>query len=404
MNCASLPLANQSLQPARQWVLPRSAVTLFGIVAAITFIASSSAPTPLYRLYQQGFDLSPLLLTVIFAAYAFTLLGALLTVGSLSDHVGRRPVVFGALLLNIVAMTMFIEAHSAAGLIAARMVQGFAVGAATTSLGALILDGNRTHGPLFNSLTIFVGLTLGALGSGALVTFAPHPTQLIYAVLLVASVLEAFVLWYLPETSAARPGALASLRPQVHVPPQARATFLRVTPINIAAWALGGFYLSLMPSLVRIATGFSSPLFGGVVVAALTLSAGVAVVWRRKHPAAHTLRAGILTLASGVAITLAGVHAEHAAIMLFGTMVAGAGLGAAFSGTFGSVLPLAHDHQRAALLSTFYVESYLAYSLPTLAIGLLVPVIGLPVSAYIYGGAIIVLAAISLVAATPVRR
>src|SRR5215831_19221535 len=93
MNCASLPLADQSLQPVRSWRSPHSAVTAFGIVTAITFIATSSAPTPLYRLYQQGFDLSPLLLTVIFAAYAFSLLAALLTVGSLSDHVGRRPVV-----------------------------------------------------------------------------------------------------------------------------------------------------------------------------------------------------------------------------------------------------------------------------------------------------------------------
>ena len=404
MNCASLPLTDRSLEPTRSWLLPRSAVTVFGIVTAITFMATSSAPTPLYRLYQQGFDLSPLLLTVIFAAYAFTLLGALLTVGSLSDHIGRRPVVFAALLLNVVAMAMFIEAHSAAGLIAARMVQGFATGAATTALGAAILDGNRKHGPLFNSLTIFGGLTLGALGSGALVTFAPHPAQLVYAVLLVASALEAFVLWYLPETSAGRPGALASLRPRVQVPPQARETFLRVSPINIAAWALGGFYLSLMPSLVRIATGFSSPMFGGVVVAALTLSAGVIVVVLRKHPAARTLRVGILTLASGVLITLAGVHAQQAAMMLLGTMVAGVGLGAAFSGTFGSVLPLASDHQRAALLSTFYIESYLAYSLPTVAVGLLVPVIGLPVSAYIYGSAIVVLSAISLVGAGLARR
>ena len=39
-----------------------------------------------------------------------------------------------------------------------------------------------------------------------------------------------------------------------------------------------------------------------------------------------------------------------------------------------------------------------------LAIGLLVPVLGLPVSAYIYGSAIIVLAAISLVAAGLARR
>ncbi|WP_204322568.1 hypothetical protein, partial [Streptococcus pneumoniae] len=83
------------------------------------------------------------------------------------------------------------------------------------------------------------------------------PTQLIYIVLLAISVLEASILWFMPETAERRPGALASLRPQVSVPPQALKTLARVTPVNVATWALGGFYFSLMPSLVRVATGLT---------------------------------------------------------------------------------------------------------------------------------------------------
>ncbi|MFX7883205.1 MFS transporter, partial [Acinetobacter baumannii] len=82
----------------------------------------------------------------------------------------------------------------------------------------------------------------GALGSGALVTFAPAPTQLGYIVLLTVSALLASILWFMPETAERRPGALASLRPHVSVPPQALKALARVTPVNIATWALGGFY------------------------------------------------------------------------------------------------------------------------------------------------------------------
>jgi hypothetical protein len=61
------------------------------MITAMTFSASGAAPTPLYHLYQEQFALTPALITVIFAAYALSLLLALLTTGALSDHVGRRP-------------------------------------------------------------------------------------------------------------------------------------------------------------------------------------------------------------------------------------------------------------------------------------------------------------------------
>ena len=78
------------------------------MITAMTFSASGAAPTPLYHLYQEHFGLTPALVTVIFAAYVLSLLLALLTTGALSDHVGRRPTVLGALMLNIIAMVLFI--------------------------------------------------------------------------------------------------------------------------------------------------------------------------------------------------------------------------------------------------------------------------------------------------------
>jgi hypothetical protein len=123
--------------------------TIIAVIAAMTFSACGAAPTPLYHQYQENLGLTPAMVTVIFAAYVLSLLLALLTTGALSDHIGCRPVILGALTLNIVAMVMFMTADSAAALIAARAVQGFATGVATTALGAAILDidrSRRAHG------------------------------------------------------------------------------------------------------------------------------------------------------------------------------------------------------------------------------------------------------------------
>jgi hypothetical protein len=69
-----------------------------------------------------------------------------------------------------------------------------------------------------------------------------------------------------------------------------------------------------------------------------------------------------------------------------------------------ALLPTAAPDQRAGLLSAFYVQSYLAFSLPAVAAGLAVPLIGLSSAAYLYGAVIIVLAVISLAASLWANR
>jgi MFS family permease len=378
--------------------LSYEATTRIAAITAMTFAASGAAPTTLYQRYQEIFGLTPFILTIIFAAYVFSLLGALLTVGSLSDYIGRRPAILAALSLNIVAMIMFMSADSAMALIAARAVQGFATGLATATLGAAIMDTDRSRGPVLNSITALVGLTAGSLGGGALVTYAPDPQQLVYAVLLAMSAAEALVLWYMPETVTPKAGGLASLQPHVSVPAKAWRAVLQVTPVTIASWALGGFYFSLMPSLVRVATGVTLPIVGGLVVSALTFSGAIAVLWLRNASARRILSGGIPALVTGIAITLAGVQMHYVSLMLAGTIVAGIGFGAAFSGAMRTVLPQAEAHERAGLLSAFYVEGYLSFSLPAILTGLVAPIAGLPLVADVYGAVVVVLALGSLLA------
>jgi hypothetical protein len=366
----------------------------------MTFSASGAAPTPLYQQYQEAFGISPFVLTVIFAAYVLSLLTALLTVGSLSDYIGRRPAILAALLMNIVAMVMFMTAGSATALVVARSVQGFATGLATATLGATILDMEPRRGSVLNSITAFSGLTAGSLGAAVLVTYAPDPRQLVYIVLLALSAVEAAVLWQMRETASPRPGAFASLRPHVSVPPAARRALAVVTPVTIASWALGGFYFSLMPSLVRVATGINLPVVGGLVVGALTLSAVVSVLSFGAASPRLLLRRGIVGLASGVALTLAGVDARLVWLMLAGTVVAGGGFGAVLSGTIRTVMPLAKAEERAGLLSAFYVEGYLSFGLPAVLTGLAVPMVGLTAATQVYGTAVVLMALGSMAAIT----
>jgi hypothetical protein len=111
------------------------------------------------------------------------------------------------------------------------------------------------------------------------------------------------------------------------------------------------------------------------------------------------LNGGIVALAVGVAITLLGVRQQLVWLMLVGTVIAGIGFGAAFSGTMRTVLPLAKTDERAGLLAAFYVEGYLSFSLPAVLAGLAVPMVGLTVAAGVYGTAVIVMALASMIAA-----
>jgi len=384
---ATAPSSGRLARPAALWL--QASILL-------TYLAASTAPSPLYALYREAWGFSALTLTLVFSTYAFTLLAALLVFGALSDFRGRREVIIVSLGLEFASLLVFRHADSVGWLIAARALQGVATGIATSVLSAGMQDLHRERGALLNSIAPLLGMGAGALGAGALAQFAPAPTRLVYDVLLALLAAQALAAFWLPETVTRRAGAIAAMRPQLAVPKRARATLWQVLPVNTAQWALGGFYASLAPSLARIVTGLHSPLLGGAVVAALVLSGAIAVLLVRTRPARVALAGGTVALVLGLGVTLAGVQWHSTAAFFAGSLIAGLGFGSAFNGTLRSLVPLAEPHERAGLMSTFFVLSYLAFSVPAIAAGLVAGRVGLQAASLGYGLLLVALAGVAL--------
>src|SRR6516162_10017939 len=90
----------------------------------VALLASSAAPTPLYAIYQSQWHFTPITTTVVFGVYALAVLAALLILGKLSDHVGRRPVLLAAIAVHAGSLVIFATATGVPALLSARVVQG----------------------------------------------------------------------------------------------------------------------------------------------------------------------------------------------------------------------------------------------------------------------------------------
>jgi MFS family permease len=373
----------------------------------VLFAAAASAPTPLYVVYQKEWGFTDTTLTVIFAVYVVGLIGSLLVLGALSDHVGRRPLLAAAIALEAVAFVLFIIAGDVTVLLVARVVQGIATGAAFSTLGATLVDLNPPHAPgragLVNGVAPISGLAVGSVGCGALVQFAPAPTHLVFALLLVGIGFAGLVIARMPETSARRPGAVASLIPILGIPARLRPDVFGIVPIIVASWALGGLYLSLGPSVAAGLFGLHNHLIGGLVVTLLCGAGALTAFALRTWPIDRVLWLSAIMLAGGTALTFAGVEAHTVALAAAGTVVAGIGFGASALASFGTLARIAAPGERSELLAFALVIAYLAFSLPALAAGYASTRFGLHATTVVYSLGVVATALIAL-AAQAMRR
>ena len=364
-------------------------VTAFWVLALILcgLLFASSVPSPLYVVYQDEWGFSSITLTSVFAVYAVALLAALLVVGSLSDHIGRRPTLLAALAVQIVAMLAFAGATDVGWLFAARTLQGIATGTAMGAISAALIDlqprSKPWLGPLIGAVGPLAGLALGALAAGLLVDYGPDPTRLVFWFLVAAFAIAMLAVVAIPETVDPDGRWRSSLRPRVAVPAEIKAAFVAAVPSLAATWALGGLILSLGASLTAGILGESSHLSGGLPIFVMAGLSAIASIWLREVAPRATARGGLVALIAGVAIALAALAAESSVLFLAGCAVAGLGFGPAFAGVFRALSLRAPADQRAALLSAVYVVSYLAFSIPAIVAGAAVTELGLRTTAEI---------------------
>jgi Major Facilitator Superfamily len=383
----------------------------FWLMAAslLLFMAASIAPSPLYVVYQAEWHLSAGVLAGVYAVYMVPLIAALVTVGGISDDIGRRPVLVTSLLLQAAAMVVLMTAPGVPALFAGRIVQGVATGAAMGAVTSGMLDlapPARPHlGALLNGIVPAVGIGSGAALSGLLVQFAPAPTVTVYVVLGVAFVALAVAVLIRVAPMPRVAGFRHSFRPRLGVPVRGRKAFLLLVPGVVASAGMGGFYNALSSAVVADVLHEANRSIAGFTIAAVQVCAVAASSTQPSSGrASRQIFAGSLVLAAGLAAVVGAVFAGSTPAFLVATGVAGGGYGVLYLGAVRTVALLAPPGRRADVLAALNVVNYLSLSIPSVLAGVAIAGIGLRTASVVFCTVLAALAMVSAVLQRPTNR
>lgn len=112
----------------------------------------------------------------------------------------------------------------------------------------------------------------------------------------------------------------------------------------------------------------------------------------RNRAADKVMRLSAALLAVGMGLLLVAVQTASLWLFFVASVIAGFGFGGGFMGSVRSIVGLALPHERAGLMSAFYVLSYLAFCVPALVAGNLSREFGLVVTTDGYAAVLILLA------------
>lgn len=365
------------------------------------FFAAAAAPSPLLPLLLRQWRFEPWLLTFAFAVYALAILLALLVIGRLSDHVGRRPVVLAATAVELVSMVLFLVSADIGVFVLARVLQGLATGAATGAISAAIADyaGARRERltATLGSAGPLAGLALGAVFAGAVAEVRLEPKPAIFAVLAALFAVGIAAVSMVPESSSRRPGAVRSLIPKIAVPRAAMQPFWKAAPVAVAVWMAGGFFLSVIGETARDLLDVDDELATSVLIAGLSAIGAATVVLSQRLGSRAGAKLGSLLIALGMLLAIVAICSHSIVLLITGTVASGAGFGMAFAGAVGLVIPHARAHERGEVFSAIYVVNYTAFGVPAIAAGLLIAPLGPTTAVVLYAATIAAVAATGLV-------
>ncbi|WUV21540.1 MFS transporter [Kribbella sp. NBC_01484] len=225
------------------------------MVSLAAAFAASSAPIPLFNLYraEEGFSNADISLTVV--AYDLPTLAALLVMGRLSNHVGRRSTAIASLGLLALGCLLLLNVHDIGTLLAGRVLMSLGAGLASSNVTAYVVDAVPSRpawlASVASSQTVTLGLAVGAIASGTLVQYGPSPRHLTYLVAVGSLFVSAVLIVVSPETVTRTPGAWRPLRPSVRVPSRVRGLLPVAAAVFLSTWATGAFYQAFVPGLVE---------------------------------------------------------------------------------------------------------------------------------------------------------
>jgi hypothetical protein len=346
----------------------------FAAVALTILMAFGTAPAVLWPLYQARDGFGATTVTVAFAVLVVGAAFSFLTLGHLSDRLGRRRIIAAAMLVTIAAAIVLMDRPDVPGLVVGRVLNGIGVGlmasTATTYLHDLYRQAYpaRVASPIPGTVATLGnlgGLALGPLTAGVIAQWLPAPlitTQVVFAVALAIALV---LVLSSPETVL--PTGDPRDRPRRFALRDGGETaFAAGAGLGFFAFAMLGLVASLGAIMIRDVLGVGSHLVAGVVPSMMFASAAVAQLTVGRRAADKKLLVGILAFVAG--LVLVSVSLRHPALWLFAIaiVVAGAGAGLLFSGGLAQSTAAAVPASRAGVLAVYFVIAYAGMGGPSI--------------------------------------
>jgi hypothetical protein len=349
---------------------------------ALTFLALgafTTVPSPLYALYQARDGLSEFEVTVIYAAYAIGVIGALALAGHLSDWYGRRRLLIPAVGFTIASAIVFLTWKGLPGLLLARVLSGISFGVASSTATAYLAELDARHRPAMSgtraeltATTVNMGgLGIGALVAGLLAQWVGDALTVPFVAFLFAASLAVVAVAASPETRAAvkpRP----RYRPQrVSVPAEARGEFYAAALSALTVFAALGLFTGLSGHFLLVALHHPSHALAGATVFGVFSAGVLAQLAAAGWSVRRGLGAGMALMLLGLAVTVTAVWlpAPSLALFIIGGAVIGAGAGAIFKGAVGTVIRIARPESRAEALAGVFLAGFVGMSVPIVGAG-----------------------------------
>jgi MFS family permease len=373
------------------------------VFALVVSFVTVGATVPLFNIYraEDGLTNADISLTVV--AYSAATLMTLLVFGRVSSFVGRRSVSAFGLLLLLIGCVMFTDVHSAAGLIASRVVLGAGAALASSAISSFVIDSAPSR-PVWlagvaSSQSVMIGLAVGGLGAGVLVQFGPWPRTLIFTIVCALVGVAIGMIALSRETVARSPGLWRSLRPDLRIP----APVKRMLPVAIAVllptWATGAFYQAFVPAIVEEQVHTVSPLMVGIIFALYMGPSAVGAVASGRLAPGTGQRVGMLLFLIGMSGVVVAIWTGAVWIFVTATALAGAAQGVAISATTRALLHDRMASERAPTFTVIYLISYLSATAPSLLAGQLSQFFSLLQITYGYAGLALIAAVFTVIAA-----
>jgi MFS family permease len=360
----------------------------------------TTLPTPLYPLYQAAYGFSQLLITVIFAAYALGVIGALIVTARWSDQLGRRPLLLAGLLVAAASDALFLLGDGLGMLLAGRVVSGISAGiftgTATVAVIELAPEAWKPRATLAATAVNMGGLGLGPMTAGVFGAYLPAPLALPYVLHLVLLAIGLMLVWRAPETVAR--AAHPQLRVQrLSLPPEVRGVFLPAVLAGFAGFAVLGFFTAMVPAFMQQVLGQHSLALIGLVAGMVFFSSTLGQVLQGRITPSWRLPLGCLIVIAGALLIGTGILQAALTVFLCGALFAGVGQGIAFRAGLGAIAAACPGSQRGAVTSTFFVIVYIALSIPVVGIGLAARYLGLVATGAGFAGLVALLCSVALV-------